>query len=80
MDIIKLLKSSNLSLTAPRIELLNILYTCNKAISEKELENLMKVSCNRTTIYRNLNSLAEKKIVHRVLSEDAIKYKLVEDY
>ncbi len=37
----------------------------------------MKGICNRTTIYRNLNSLVEKKIVHRILSEDAVKYKLV---
>jgi Fur family transcriptional regulator, ferric uptake regulator len=77
MDHSELLKSSKLSLTSQRLGLLNILASCNRAISEKELEDLMKGSCNRTTIYRNLNSLVEKKIVHRILSEDAVKYRLV---
>jgi Fur family ferric uptake transcriptional regulator len=73
----KILKSSKLSLTSHRIELLNILSGCKRAISEKELELLMNGNCNRTTIYRNLNSLVEKKIVHRILSGEAVKYKLV---
>jgi Fur family ferric uptake transcriptional regulator len=73
----EILKSSKLSLTNHRIELLNILSGCKQAISEKELELLMNGNCNRTTIYRNLNSLVEKKIVHRILSGEAVKYKLV---
>ena len=72
-----LLKNRNLSLTPHRIELLRILSGCSKAVSEKDIEVLMKGSCNRTTIYRNLNSLVNKKIVHRVLSGDAVKYKLI---
>jgi Fur family ferric uptake transcriptional regulator len=72
----EILKSSKLSLTTHRIELLTILSGCKQAISEKELEVLMKGNTNRTTIYRNLNSLVEKKIVHRVLSGEAVKYKL----
>ena len=76
-EFIEILKISKLSLTSHRIELLNILSGCTQAISEKELEKLMKGICNRTTIYRNLNSLVEKKIVHRILSEEAVKYKLV---
>jgi len=75
----ELLKSCKLSLTSHRIELLNTLALCSQAITEKELELLMKGVCNRTTIYRNLNSLADKKIVHRILSGEAIKYKLVKN-
>ena len=71
------LKSSKLSFTSHRLELLKILSNCTQAISEKELEVLMNGSCNRTTIYRNLNSLVEKKIIHRILSEESIKYKLI---
>ena len=73
----EILRNSKLSLTSHRMELLDILSGCEKAISEKELEFLMKGNCNRTTIYRNLNSLVEKKLVHRILSDDSIKYKLV---
>jgi len=76
MDHKEILKSSKLSLTSHRIELLSILSNCKQAISEKELEYLMNGSCNRTTVYRNLNSLVEKKIVHRILSAEAVKYKL----
>jgi Fur family ferric uptake transcriptional regulator len=72
----EILKNSKLSLTSHRMELLEILSNCKQAISEKDLEVLMNGNCNRTTIYRNLNSLVEKKIVHRILSGDAIKYKL----
>jgi Fur family ferric uptake transcriptional regulator len=77
MDHKEVLKSSNLSLTSHRIELLSVLEGCEKAISEKELEQLLTGNCNRTTIYRNLNSLVKKNIVHRILSGDAVKYKMV---
>ncbi len=77
MDTKEILKKSKLSLTSHRIELLSVLSGCDKAISEKELEHLLHGNCNRTTIYRNLNSLVEKKIVHRILSGEAVKYKLV---
>jgi len=73
----EILKAEKLSLTSHRIELLNLLSGCKQAITEKELEVLMKGKCNRTTIYRNLNSLVDKKIVHRILSGEAVKYKLI---
>lgn len=79
MDHQEILKRSKLSLTSKRMNLLNILSGCKQAISEKELEALMQGNCNRTTIYRNLNSLVEKKIVHRILSDDAVKYKLIKE-
>jgi len=78
MEHTEILKIHNLSLTNHRIELLSVLATCERAITEKELEALMNGNCNRTTIYRNLNSLVEKKIVHRILSGEAVKYKLLQ--
>ncbi|MCB8994085.1 MAG: transcriptional repressor [Bacteroidales bacterium] len=77
MNYKEVLKQSKLSLTSHRIELLKILATRERALSEKEIEGLMRGNCNRTTIYRNLNSLVEKKLVHRILSEEAVKYKLI---
>jgi len=77
MNYQEILKSSKLSLTSHRMRLLRVLSECKQAISEKELEVLMNGNCNRTTIYRNLNSLVEKKIVHRILSGEAVKYKLI---
>lgn len=36
---------------------------------------MMGVDCNRTTVYRNLSTLAEKGILQRIMSGDSVKYK-----
>ena len=72
----KLLQANNLSHTNQRIKLLSILAESGYAITEKEIETHMKGFCNKTTIYRNLNALVEKKIVHRIISDEAVRYKL----
>jgi Fur family transcriptional regulator, ferric uptake regulator len=74
----KLLRDYNLSLTAQRIKLLTILHDSGHALTEKEIEVQMKGNCNKTTIYRNLASLVDKKILHRIISDVAVKYKLIE--
>ena len=48
-------------------------------MTEKEIEVKMKGVCNKTTIYRNLTSLVQKKIVHRILSDEAVRYKLLQN-
>ncbi len=75
----KILHDYNLSLTNQRIKLLSVLADSGIAMSEKEIEGKMKGICNKTTIYRNLSSLVQKKIVHRILSDEAVRYKLVHD-
>lgn len=77
-ELIKLLQDYNLSLTNQRIKLLSVLAESGFAMTEKEIEGKMKGICNKTTIYRNLTSLVQKKIVHRILSDEAIRYKLVQ--
>lgn len=77
MNLKKLLKDYHLSLTSQRIKILSVLYTSGYAMTEKEIEVQMQGACNKTTIYRNLSSLVEKKILHRIISEDAIRYKLI---
>lgn len=79
MNLKKLLQDYNLSLTNQRIKLLSVLAGSGFAMTEKEIEEHMKGICNKTTIYRNLTSLVQKKIVHRILSDDAIRYKLVQN-
>ena len=78
MDLKKLLQDYNLSLTNQRIKLLSVLAGSGFAMTEKEIEEQMKGTCNKTTIYRNLTSLVRKKIVHRILSDEAIRYKLLQ--
>jgi len=79
MDLKKLLRDYHLSLTDQRIKLLSVLAGSGFAMTEKEIEEQMKGTCNKTTIYRNLTSLVKKKIVHRILSDEAIRYKLVQN-
>jgi Fur family ferric uptake transcriptional regulator len=79
MNLKKLLQDYNLSLTTHRIKLLSVLAGSGYAMTEKEIEGQMKGTCNKTTIYRNLSSLVQKKIVHRILSDEAVRYKLVQN-
>jgi Fe2+ or Zn2+ uptake regulation protein len=79
MNLNRIFRDFKLSQTRSRIRLLNILSDSDHAMSEKEIEDLMGGSCNRTTIYRNLSSLVEKKVLHRILSGEAVRYKLIYD-
>lgn len=73
----ELLRRNNLSNTGPRVKLLSVLADSGYAMSEKEIEVKMNGSCNKTTIYRNLTSLVKKKIVHRIISGEAVRFKLM---
>lgn len=76
MNFLKLLRTHQFSLTESRITLLKTLSEAELPLSEKEIEKQMRMQFNRTTIYRNLNSLSEKGIIQRIVSDDCIKYKL----
>lgn len=73
-----LLRENKFSLTRSRLSLLETLERASIPMSEKEIEKKMRSKYNRTTIYRNLNSLSEKGILQRILSDDCIKYKLIQ--
>ncbi len=76
MNFPELLKNNNFSLTDSRITLLKTLSVSRLPLSEKEIELKMPSKFNKTTIYRNLNSLSKKGIIQRIISDDCIKYKL----
>lgn len=76
MNFLELLRNHQFSLTESRITLLKTLSASELPLSEKEIEKQMQAHFNRTTIYRNLNSLSEKGIIQRIVSDDCIKYKL----
>jgi Fur family transcriptional regulator, ferric uptake regulator len=75
----QILKTSNLSITSGRLEILRVLVEARLPLSEKEIEKSMISGCNRTTVYRNLTTLADKGIIHRVLAEGVVKYKYISD-
>ena len=74
-----ILKKSSLSITQGRTELLRVLFNAHLPLSVKEIEDMIKTSCNRSTIYRNLNTLLEKGIVNRILADGMVKYKYAGD-
>ncbi len=76
MNYPELLKSSQLSITQSRILLLRILYETKLPLSGKDIEHLMNNKCDRATIYRNLNAFTGKGIIQRILSDDALKFKM----
>jgi len=78
MNYPELLKSSQLSITQSRILLLRILSETKLPLSGKEIENLMMSKCDRATIYRNLNAFTGKGIIQRILSDDALKFKMAQ--
>ena len=78
MEFTEILKVYNLSLTQSRLMLLNVLDKSDIPMSEKDIEEEMGDACNRTTIYRNLTTLVTKGLVQRILSDNSVKYKLLD--
>lgn len=75
-----ILKSYSLRATEGRIELLNLFFVAEHALSHQEIESKLKGSQDRVTIYRNLKSFTEKGIIHQVFdSSQAVKYALCQD-
>jgi len=73
----EILKNNQLSVTKSRINILSVLKRAEVPLSEKEIEELLEDSCDKTTIYRNLAALSEKGVFQRILSGDCVKYKLI---
>ena len=75
-DIAQLLSKYKLSLTQHRINIISVLINAEKPIGEKEIALELETVCDKSTIYRNLNTLTEKGVLQRIFSVDSIKYKL----
>ena len=76
----KILKKHDLRLTDSRLEILDIFLNRKFAISHAFIEEFLKSSHDRVTIYRTLYSFLEKGIIHKVLDEGgSTKYALCND-
>ncbi|MCF8378873.1 MAG: transcriptional repressor [Bacteroidales bacterium] len=69
-----------MSLTRSRVLLIKILYETDYPLSGKEIEGRISGECDLATIYRNLNAFSEKGLVQRILSDEAVKYKMNGDW
>lgn len=78
MEASEYLSKYNISRTAIREKLLNILYQSDQALSSKEIEKKLEDDIDRVTLYRSIRLFEEKHIIHKIVIDDqTIKYKLI---
>ena len=65
--------------TATRERVLEILMESRQAMSESEILQRMGCRCDRTTIYRTLNTFRKENLVHRIIVDDQNKYSYREE-
>lgn len=56
--------------TIARTQILNLLTKSKTALSHAEIETMLNGLCNRVTIYRVLDRLAEDNLVHKIVNVD----------
>lgn len=69
MEIDEILKKYKLQKTKCRIEILNIFFDSEIAVSEEDIMKSVNGKFNKTSIYRTLNILTEKGIIHKIFSD-----------
>lgn len=75
-----ILKRKNLSITDPRKKILTLFLQSNDAIAHSDIEKKTGEKFDRVTIYRTLQTFAEKGIIHSIPSSDnAVRYALCRD-
>lgn len=70
------LHKNGLSKTRSRINIMNLLKNAEAPLSGKEICSGLKEKCDRSTVYRTLGSLFEKKLIQRVIIDHEVKYAL----
>lgn len=64
-DYKKVLKLHSLRITDCRIDVLELFYNNNHALSMKDLESYLE-DYDKVTLYRTINSFVEKGVLHRI--------------
>ncbi len=64
IDLNKILRSAKLKATKPRLDVLSIINKAEAAVSHSEIQAKLE-SFDRVTLYRTLNTLIEKGIIHK---------------
>ncbi len=60
--------------TPAKQTILNILHSSKKAFNQEDIEQQVKGTMDRVTVYRILNSFCEDGNVHKILSDDGKYY------
>lgn len=74
---LNILSSYSLRTTSSRKDILDVFLRERKALSQKNIEDVISGECDRVTIYRTLSTFLDKGILHRVLDDSgAMMYAL----
>ncbi|ASB48838.1 Fur family transcriptional regulator [Alkalitalea saponilacus] len=75
-----ILRNNKLNVTEIRQQILDILLQPAMALTQKEMEELLTQRMNsvdRVTLYRNIKTLMQKKLIHQIIvGTNSVKYKL----
>lgn len=71
-----LLADHGLSKTRTRMNILEVMMHSNAPVSGKDICSLLTVKCDKSTVFRTLNSLYEKDLLQRVIIDHEVKYSL----
>lgn len=75
-----ILKRNGLSVTEGRREILNLFIQSEGALAHADIENNTKISFDRVTVYRTLQTFVENGIIHQIPTTDnTILYALCKD-
>lgn len=76
-----LLRSKHLKVTSQRVALLDVLTTAPQPLTVEELHQQLFTSADRVTIYRNVETLVQAKIVKQVdFREGVLRYELEHEH
>lgn len=76
-----ILRRNGLSITESRREILYFFIKSDGALTHADIENNTKISFDRVTVYRTLQTFVEKGIIHQIPTTDnTILYALCKDH
>ena len=79
MKAYEILLKHNLAKTSCRQSIIDAISQSGHAISEEEIKQKVEATYDRTTFYRSLKTLIEKKIIHKIVVDNqVVKYALTE--
>lgn len=71
-----ILSDQGLSRTKTRVNILHLLMHSDSPLSGKDICKDLTSKCDKSTVYRTLNSLFEKNLLQRIIIDHEVKYAL----
>ncbi len=75
-----ILRNRRLSKTRKRIHILRVMMNSSDPLSGKEIGDRMAEPCDKSTVYRTLNTLYDNGMVQRIIIDHEVRYALKEQH